>query len=84
MLNGFTPLTVWSGEDTATFGGNKFPNLLFSQLNQVVRTVKFVPAEALHIEFDTRSWLSMSLRSEEYVGPEAITLFLLNGAIVVE
>ena len=75
MLNAFTPVTVRRGDTSATFGEDAFANLLLSQIGRLVRGVELRPEEALDMTFDDGSLISVSLRPEHYVGPEAINLF---------
>lgn len=55
MLNVYTPLTVRSGKESATFGESAFPNLLLAQIGKFVKSVELVPDEALDILFEDGS-----------------------------
>ena len=41
MLNAYTPVTIRCGEDSATSGEKRFPDLLLAQLNKYVWAVEF-------------------------------------------
>lgn len=83
MLNVYTPLTVRSGKEAATFGERGFPNLLLAQIGRFVKSVEFVPDEAPNILFEDGSTISISIRSIDYVGPEAINFFCTNREMIV-
>ncbi len=83
LLNAYTPVTVRSGAHTATFGEAAFANLLIAQIGKVVNAVDLRPEASLEIRFEDGSTIAISLRSEHYVGPEAIVLFLKNQGMVV-
>jgi hypothetical protein len=83
MLNAFTPVTVRRGDKGATLGEDAFANLLVGQIDRLVRGVELRPEEALDITFDDGSLISVSLRPEHYVGPEAINLFRRNRETIV-
>ncbi len=82
-LNAYTPVTVRCGDDVATFGEDDFPNLLLAQLNKFVQAVELIPDKALVLTFDDGSRISVSLRPEDHVGPEAIYFCRREGDMIV-
>jgi len=83
-LTVYTPLTIRSGGKEATFGQEAFVNLLLAQINKVVTKVEFRPREALVLQFADESIISVSVRAEDYRGPEAVVLYGKNNLIVAE
>ena len=83
-LNAYTPVTIRVGDRMAKFGDESFANLAIGQINKVVRSATIEPKVALRIVFEDSSAIEISLRDEDYVGPEAINFFSRNGTIVVE
>src|SRR5688572_6417823 len=83
MINAYTPVTVRCKDQQAEYGESVFANMLLGQINKIVREVVLSPAEALTITFDDGSAISISLRPEHYVGPEALNLFRKNGEVIV-
>jgi hypothetical protein len=72
LLNAYTPVTVCCGGASATLGENAFANLLVRQIGKVVCGVDLRSREALTIRFEDGSTIAVSLRLEDYSGPEAI------------
>jgi hypothetical protein len=74
VLSAFTPVMVSSSGVQATFGDAAFANLILAQIGKVVGGVDFRRHELLAIRFEDRSTIAISLRLEDYPGPEALTL----------
>ena len=53
-------------------GSNQSRNRLCEQISKVVKKVKCVEGDSLVIEFEDGCAISISLKSEDYAGPEAI------------
>lgn len=83
LLNVYTPTTVRCGEETALFGEPDFANLVIGQIGKNVATVNIADDEWLEIRFEDDSTITVSLRREDYVGPEAVNLFCRDDTIVV-
>jgi hypothetical protein len=79
-----TPLTIRSGGKEATSGQEVFANLLIGQINKVVIKVEVRNSDAIVLQFADGSTISVSLRDEDYAGPEAVVLHGKNNLIVVE
>ena len=71
-INVYMPMSVEVGATTIRSGDSQFRNALCGQIAKIVRNVSFRDAEALTITFMDDSRLSISLRHEDYSGPEAL------------
>ncbi len=71
-INVYMPMSVEAGATTIRSGDNQFRNALCGQIAKIVRSISFRDAEALNITFLDDSRLSISLRHEDYSGPEAL------------
>jgi hypothetical protein len=83
ILNVYTPISVRIGARRTRSGEEFFANMLIGQINKYVQSVELRSDEALDINFDDNSQISISLRSQDYRGPEAVTLFRRDQSIVV-
>ena len=83
-LNAYNPVTVQSGGLTANQGEPLFPSLLVGQIGKRVQSVEFRENEALRLIFEDASVIAVSLKSADYIGPEAVNLFQDDGVTVVE
>jgi hypothetical protein len=70
-INVYTPLTVVSGDQRITDGEPGFRDVLCAQIAKTVAALDLRPADAFAITFEDASCLSISLRPEDYTGPEA-------------
>ena len=66
------PITVFSNGSSVAEGEDQFRNRLCEQIAKVVKSVTCMENESLIIEFEDGSKISVSLKDEDYVGPEAI------------
>ena len=83
-ITAFTPVTVASGTERIVAPDAGFRDLLCAQIGKVVAGIRFVEGEALVLDLDDGSSLSVSLRDEDYRGPEAINVHgLRNGTTIV-
>ena len=64
-------------------GDDQFRNLLCGQIAKIVSRAELVQPEALTITFADGSSISVSLRWEDYKGPEAALLSSRGGPIIV-
>jgi hypothetical protein len=83
-LNAYTPITVRSQGAASRSGDRGFAQALVAQLDKRVRNVRKLPSERLEILFDDASAIEISLRSEDYQGPEAFQYFGRQGAVLIE
>ena len=66
------PITVTSRGSSMAVGEDQFRNRLCEQIAKVVRRVECREGDALVIEFEDRSTISVSLKDEDYTVPEAV------------
>lgn len=83
-LNVYTPVTVRIGGIAFRTGDAGFAHALVAQLDKTVRDVRREPSQRLEILFDDGSAIEISLRSEDYQGPEAFQYFGKQGALIIE
>ncbi len=72
VLNVYTPITLHSSGVAVRSDGEGFRDTLCRQIAEVVRNAVVHTKEALVIDFEDGSKLSISLRLEDYWAPEAI------------
>jgi hypothetical protein len=82
LVNALTAVTVILNGVTATQGAVEFANLLIGQINKVVKDVEVFEKECLIFRFEDGSEIKLSLKPEDYPGPEAVVLFLPNDSTV--
>lgn len=70
-INVTNPLTVSAADKTVTSWKSGFRDLLCSQIAKIVAAVEHCPASDLTIHFADGSFISISLRPEDYTSPEA-------------
>lgn len=71
-LNITNPLTVSSEDGQIASWEEGFRDLLCGQIAKIVSSVVWTEGEAIEIVFTDKSSLSVSLRPDDYRGPEAI------------
>jgi hypothetical protein len=71
-LNVYTPITVRSTAGTCRTGDARFADALTGQLNKRVREVVRRKAEKLELQFEDGSAIEVSLRPDDFQGPEAL------------
>src|SRR3954467_12797541 len=69
-INVSNPLTVRTSVATITSWEPGFRDLLCGQIAKMVASVAARAGDALMLEFQDGSWLSISLRAEDYLSPE--------------
>lgn len=72
-INVYVPMGVSVGGVTTQSGSVQFRNALCGQIAKRVRKVSFQEAESLNLSFDDGSQIAISLRAEDYSGPEALS-----------
>jgi hypothetical protein len=82
-INALTPITVRAGSRTAVSGEEAFRNLLCEQMPKTVISVTLTNGEELSIAFDDASTISISLKKEHYVCPEAINFYGPNHVCLI-
>ncbi len=83
---GFTALTrveVQANNLTLKDGDDQFRNTLCGQIGKIVKQVSCVQPEAITIRFDDQSSISISLKWEDYRGPEAAEFRGRDGRLMV-
>lgn len=78
-----TQVTVQANGITSRDGDDNFRNLICAQIGKVVAEVALVESEAFTVIFDDRSSISISLKSKDYVGPEAVVFYGSNLTVVI-
>jgi hypothetical protein len=74
-INAFTRISVRpNGEKVSGDDNDQFRNLLRAQISKVVGLVTIRDSKSFDLTFADGSGISISLRPEDYVGPEAIAL----------
>jgi len=71
VLTEMTRIRVTSDGSRVESGEDRFRDRLCGQIAKTVRTVK-LSKDALEIHFSDRTRIEISLRDEDYVGPEAL------------
>jgi hypothetical protein len=82
-LNALTPIRVRAGLCSAGFGEESFANLLIAQIGKRVVHAAANPGHSVDIQLSDGSSMAVSLRPEDYVGPEAVNLRGRDGSLVV-
>jgi hypothetical protein len=72
MINAFTRLEVSADGVVLRDGYDQFRNLFCGQIGKVVADVALVQPEAFTIIFEDQSLIRISLKWEDYSGPEAM------------
>lgn len=83
VLTALTPLTVTDANGRVSSGDDQFRNRLCDLIGSKVAEVGLRPDEALVVSFASGSSVSLSLRAEDYGGPEAIVFHGVDGEIAV-
>jgi hypothetical protein len=78
-INVYTPLTVRRDDVTVTSGDDQFRNKICEQIMKIVKSVEIKDEEAFLIGFEDGSEISISLKPEDYVGPEALVFWDRDG-----
>ena len=74
-ISAFTRVSVRpNGESVTDDDDDQFRNLLCAQISKEVGLVIVRDAKSFDLTFDDSSGVSISLRPEDYVGPEAVAI----------
>jgi hypothetical protein len=82
-MNALTRVQVSADGKAVANGDDQFRNVICGQIGKIVATVAFEKSQSFTITFEDRTSISISLKTEDYVGPEAIVLNDSNQTIVV-
>jgi len=83
VINALTRMEVDANGMALRDGHDQFRNLICEQIGKVVTGVALLQREVFTIAFEDQSLIKISLRWEDYRGPEAMTLFGPDGSMVV-
>jgi len=83
-LNVYMPITVRGSGVTSRSGDRGFADALVGQIAKKVGSVRKQPSQRLEIVFDDASSIEISLRPEDYKGPEAFEYFGSDGGVLIE
>jgi hypothetical protein len=83
-LNAYTPITVRHGGTTERSGDADFANALISRIDKKVVAVTKHAGDRLVLRFNDDSTIEVSLRPEEYRGPEAFEYIGRDGDVLSE
>jgi hypothetical protein len=73
-ISAFTRVSVRPNGESRGDDDDQFRNLLCAQISKEVGLVIVRDAESFDLTFDDGSGVSISLRPEDYVGPEAVAV----------
>jgi hypothetical protein len=74
-LNALTRLEVSANGIVFRDGDDQFRNVICGQIGKIVHQVEFVQPKAFTIIFEDRSSISVSLKWQDYRGPEAMIFY---------
>lgn len=83
VLDALTPIAVATNGETVTSGHRDFRNRLCDLIGSQVTEVALHEDEAFRLDFTDSRWIALSLRPEDYPGPEAIVLHGAGAVTVV-
>lgn len=83
VLSVFMPVSVRSSGLEICSGDERFRNALCAQIAKRVEDIALQSGDALTIRFEDGSDISVSLRLDDYSGPEAFTAHGLGDTIIV-
>jgi hypothetical protein len=74
-ITALTRLEVRADGRTLRNTDDQFRNLICSQIGKTVRSVTFIAHQAFTLDFEDQSSISISLKKDDYRGPEALVFF---------
>jgi hypothetical protein len=83
-LNVYNPMTVRQGRSIERTGDADFANALIARIDKRVLAVTKHAGDKLVLHLDDDSIIEVSLRQEEYRGPEAFEYIGKDGDVLVE
>jgi hypothetical protein len=75
IMNILTPMIIESSGSQIAQSDVAFPNAIISQIGKLVSDLEYDPENYLRIVFSDSSKITISLKQQDYVGPEAIIFF---------
>ena len=82
-LNALTQVKVSADGSVLRDGDDQFRNLICGQIGKIVAEVEIANSESFAITFEDRSSISISLKAEDFVGPEAIVFYSSGQTAVI-
>ena len=81
----YNPTKVECGDLKVMSWGDQFRNMLCGQIGKIVNRIEFFEKDVLLIMFEDQSRITISLKEEDYSGPEAIKYIGLkkNNLVVI-
>jgi hypothetical protein len=83
VLTVLMPIAVRSGDTSAVSGEEHFRNALCGQIAKLVQDVTLHSGDALTIHFEDGSHISISLKPDDYSGPEAFVARGFGDSLIV-
>jgi hypothetical protein len=82
-INALTRVQVSAGGNILADGDDQFRNLICDQIGKIVAEVTFAKSQTFTMTFKDLSSISISLKAEDYRGPEAIVFNDSNQTVVI-
>jgi hypothetical protein len=82
-VTALTRVIVHADGSTLRDGENQFRNLLCGQIAKIVARAELIQPEALTVTFEDGTSIAVSLKWEDYSGPEAIHLSSIGGPQII-
>ena len=82
-INALTQVKVSADGSVLRDGDDQFRNLICGQIGKIVAEVAIANSESFAITFEDRSSISISLKAEDFVGPEAIVFYSSGQTAVI-
>jgi hypothetical protein len=83
-LNAYNPIAIRHGNATERSGDADFANALIARLDTKVLAVTRQSGDRLVLRFDDEATIEVSLRAEDYRGPEAFEYIGKDGDVIAE
>ena len=83
IINALTRIGVSARGQQLRDGDDQFRNLICGQIGKIVMDVTLTQQEAFTIAFEDQSSISISLKRDDYRGPEAMVFFGRNNSVGV-
>lgn len=83
IVNALTRVQVSADGSVLRDGDDQFRNLICGQIGKIVAEVAIANSNSFTITFEDRSSISVSLKAEDYVGPEAVVFYGTSQTAVI-
>ncbi len=80
-INALTRVEINAHGQRLRDGDDQFRNLICGQVGKIVVGVTLTQQEAFTIAFEDQSFISISLKADDYRGPEAMVFFGQNQTV---